>query len=149
MAHSPCHPLLKFRVARLWEETTVVVIHVGVCIGVGIGVGISVGVCISIGVGITALVGGVCVLAIPLLLLADIHQHEKSRGQSDDKQALKDAVVNVKVQIIIISVLVLRMHPHEVFIVCVGFVELVVIVGCVILDESLDPFFEGTVRSRV
>lgn len=135
MAHSPCHPLPKFRVARLWEETTVVVIPVGVCIGIGI--------------SITALVGGVRVLAIPLLLLADIHQHEKSRGQSDDKQALKDAVVNVKVQIIIISVLVLGMHPHEVFIVCVGFVELVVIVGCVILDESLDPFFEGTARSRV
>lgn len=137
MAHSPCHPLSKFRVTRLWEETTVIVIPVSV--------GIGVGVCIRI----TALVGGVCVLAIPLLLLADIHQHEKSRGQSDDKQALEDAVVNVKVQIIIISVLVLRMHPHEVFIVCVGFVELVVIVGCVILDESLDPFFQGTARSRV
>lgn len=145
MAHSPCHPLPKFRVARLWEETTVVVIPVGV----GIGVRIGVGVCIGNAIGIAALVGGVCVLAIPLLLLADIHQHEKSRGQSDDKQALEDAVINVKVQIIIISVLVLGMHPHEVFIVCVGFVELVVIVGCVILDESLDPFFEGTVRSCV
>jgi hypothetical protein len=41
------------------------------------------------------------------------------------------------------------MDAHEVFVVFASFVKLVVIVGGVILNESLDPFLEGTSRSRI
>jgi hypothetical protein len=93
MAHSTCHPLPEFRVPRLWEEATVIVVRIGI------------GVCVAI--CITTLVGRVRILAVSLLLLTDVHQHEKGRGQPNDKQSFKDAIVYVKVQLVIIPVFML------------------------------------------
>jgi hypothetical protein len=136
MAHSTCHPLREFRVARLREEATIIVVRI--CISV----------CVAI--GITTLVGRVRVLPVPLLLLADVYEHEKRRGQPDDKKSLEDAIVNIKIQIVIISVTLICLdRAHEVLIVFASFVELVVIIGSVIFNESRNPFFEGTARSRI
>jgi hypothetical protein len=43
----------------------------------------------------------------------------------------------------------LCVDAHKIFVVFTGFVKLVVIVGRVILNESLDPLLEGTSRSRI
>jgi hypothetical protein len=86
VANAACHPLPKFRVARLREETTIAIIRIP-CIRIA-------GIC------------SVLVLPIPLLLLADVNQYEKSRCKTYNEKTLEHSLVDVKLQLVVVAVFV-------------------------------------------
>lgn len=91
MTNAACHPLPNLRVVRPWEKATV--------IGIGVPIPIGIPICLS--------VASILVLSVSLLLLADIDKHEKSRRQPNNQKTLKHSVVNVKIQVIIVTIFML------------------------------------------
>lgn len=136
VANTACHPLPKFRVARLREEAAVVGI---IRIRVSISIRIS---------GIRS----VLVLPVPLLLLANVNQHEKSRRQADNEKTLEHSLVDVKLQVIVVAVVVvLRVEasPNEILVIFSGLIEFLPVLGLVVPDKGSNPFAEGEVGSRI
>jgi hypothetical protein len=86
VANAACHPLPKFRIAWLREETTIAIIRIP-----------------------SIRIAGICsvlVLPIPLLLLADVNQYEKSRGKTYNEKTLEHSLVDVKLQLVVVAVFV-------------------------------------------
>jgi hypothetical protein len=91
------------------------------------------------------------VLSVSLLLLAHINQYEKSRRQSDDEETLEHSLVDIKLQVIIISVVVLGVEPssHEIIAIFLRLVEALPVLGLVVPDKGGNPFAKGEVGSRI
>ena len=94
---------------------------------------------------------GVFILSVTLLLLTEINQNQQRSSQSNNQQALKHSLVEIEVQVVIVAILVAFRFQGTIFIILppLLFVKIFVIALLVVLDESLDPFFEGAAGFRV
>jgi hypothetical protein len=91
VANAACHPLPKFRIARLRKETPIAIIRIP-----------------SIRIP-SIRIAGICsvlVLPIPLLLLADVNQYEKSHRKTYNEKTLEHSLVDVKLQLVVVAVFV-------------------------------------------
>lgn len=129
MAHASCNPLVEFRILRTREEPAVI---------------IPIPIRVSIRI---RLVPSILVLAVVLLLLAQVYEHQQSRCQPNDEQTFQHAFVNVKLQVIVVAIVMLRLQAsrsHEIIVLISSLVELLVEFSLVVLDKGCDPLAERT-----
>jgi len=127
MSYTSRNPLIKLRLPRSWKEPSI------------------------ISIPRRLIIGTIPIRPLAIPLLSNVYQHKKGRSQGKDNQALEKALVDIKLHIIVISVVMA-------FIVCIGagaqhfvfFGSLSVQLGSVagffflvVFDECCDPFLES------
>lgn len=131
MANSSCYPLRKLRITRLREKASVVSIGIGIRIRVPILIGII-------------------VLSISLLLLSEENQYQQGGSQSNNEQTLEQTLVNVKIQVVIVTIfMAFRLQAAIFIIVSLAFIKVLIITLLVIVDESCDPLSESSTRFQI